>query len=344
MSKFRDPKIRSKRITIRLDSGADVTCIPKHLADNLQLDVNEDSDYVKSLRLIDAAGRSMHAFGSTEVFVIPTHGSLKNQVKKVDMVVTDSTKNSIRLSVDELTRWGLLTDVFWAACSRVEQTTNPTKPTTPAQQSVPNKGTKLDKLEAHFASLPDEAIDDKHCKLLRSLLIASFSDTFKDDLIDRPLLVGPEEKIHFIKDESVTPLNVVRPRAIPIGWRREADLLVRNLLQSKIIERVPHVTEWCSPGAFVPKPSGKGLRLVTDYRAINKHIKRPVYPFPDVNTLKINIPPTTKFLAKVDFSSGYFQVGLADESRDLTCFILPQGRFRYTRTPMGLASSGDLFV
>ena len=105
-----------------------------------------------------------------------------------------------------------------------------------------------------------------------------------------------------------------------------------------------HVTKWCSPCAFVPKPSGKGLRLVTDYRAINKHIKRPVYPFPDVNTLKTNIPPNTKFLAKVDFSSSYFQVGLTEKSHDLTCFILPQGRFRYRRTPMGLASSGDLFV
>ena len=98
------------------------------------------------------------------------------------------------------------------------------------------------------------------------------------------------------------------------------------------------------PGAFVPKPSGKGLRLVTNYRDINKHIKRPVYPFPDFHTLKTNIPSNTKFLAKVDFSSDYFQVGLAEKSRDLKCFILPLGRFLYHRTPMGMASRGDLLV
>ena len=176
------------------------------------------------------------------------------------------------------------------------------------------------------------------------MLISAFSDTFAEDLEGRPLLVGPDEEITYEEDPSVTPLNVARPRITPIGWRAEADLLVRKLLKSCIIERVNHCTKWCSPATFVPKPSGKGLRLVTDFRAINKHIKRPVYPFPDVNQLKSNIPPDTKFLAKLDFSSGYYQVGLAEKSRDLTCFLLPQGRFRYTRTPMGLASSGDLFV
>ena len=140
---------------------------------------------------------------------------------------------------------------------------------------------------------------------------SSFHSTFKDDLINRPLLVGPEENIHFIDDPEVTPVNIARPRAIPIGWRREADLLVRNLLKARIIEQVSHVTPWCSPGGFVPKPSGRGLRLVTNYCAINKQIRRPVCPFPDVETLKTNIPSETKFLAKIDYASGYFQGGSA---------------------------------
>ena len=144
------------------------------------------------------------------------------------MIVTDSKKKSILLSVDKMTRWGLLSDVFWAACSRVEQAAAPTETPTSAQtpKSVPKKASTLDKLKAHFDKLPDESIDEKQCKLLKSLLISSFSDTFKDDLINRPLLLGPEEEIHFINDPTVTPLKVVRPRAIPISWRREADLLV----------------------------------------------------------------------------------------------------------------------
>ena len=149
------------------------------------------------------------------------------------MIITDSKKKSILLSGDKMTRWGLLSDVFWAACSRVEQAAAPTEahPSTQIPKSAPKKSTPLDKLQAHFNKLPDESIDDRECKLLKSLLISTFSDTFKDDLLVHPLLLGPEEEIHFVSDPTVTPLNVVRPRATPIGWRKEADLLVRNLLK-----------------------------------------------------------------------------------------------------------------
>ena len=111
------------------------------------------------------------------------------------MIVTDSKKKSILLSVDELTRWGLLTDVFWAACSCVEKDVAPTDTpkSVPNPKNVPKKASTLDKLKAHFDKLPDKSIDEKQCKLLENLLISSFHDAFKDDLINRPLLVGSEE-------------------------------------------------------------------------------------------------------------------------------------------------------
>ena len=148
------------------------------------------------------------------------------------------------LSLDELTRWGLLTDVFWATCSRVEKDVAPTDTpkSVPSPKNAPKKASTLDKLKAPFENVPDTAIDEKQCKLLKNLMISSFHSTFKDDLINRPLLVGPEEKIHYINDPEVTPVNIARPRAIPIGWRRGADLLVRNLLKTRITEKVSHVT------------------------------------------------------------------------------------------------------
>ncbi|KAK3849659.1 hypothetical protein Pcinc_043598 [Petrolisthes cinctipes] len=38
---------------------------------------------------------------------------------------------------------------------------------------------------------------------------------------------------------------------------------------------------------------------------------------------------------------GYFQVKIAEEDQDLTCFITPWGRYKFKRAPMGLVSSGD---
>ena len=45
----------------------------------------------------------------------------------------------------------------------------------------------------------------------------------------------------------------------------------------------------------------------------------------------------------MDLVSGYHQVTLCEEDRDLTTFITPWGMYRYTRLPMGLCPSGDIF-
>ena len=44
-----------------------------------------------------------------------------------------------------------------------------------------------------------------------------------------------------------------------------------------------------------------------------------------------------------DMTSGYFQIPLKLESKELTTFIILQGRFAYNATPMGLLPSGDTF-
>ena len=46
---------------------------------------------------------------------------------------------------------------------------------------------------------------------------------------------------------------------------------------------------------------------------------------------------------KLDTKSGYWQVPLDDESKDLTTFNTTKGHYRYLRAPMGLTSSSDEF-
>ena len=100
--------------------------------------------------------------------------------------------------------------------------------------------------------------------------------------------------------------------------------------------------EWCSPGFFVPKPGGK-VRLVVDYRGINRHIERPVHPFPSPRDILKGIKPNSKWFLKLDAVQGYYQVPLDEESSSLTTFLLPSGRFRFLRAPMGLSPSSDGF-
>ena len=91
----------------------------------------------------------------------------------------------------------------------------------------------------------------------------------------------------------------------------------------------------------MPKSDGVNVRMVTDYSKINEFVKRPVHPFSSAADIVRSIPAGTRFFAKMDAIHGYFQLALDEESYKLTTFLLPSGRYRYLRAPMGLSSSSD---
>ena len=91
------------------------------------------------------------------------------------------------------------------------------------------------------------------------------------------------------------------------------------------------------------KPCGTKVRLITDYRQLNRAVRRPVHPFPSASDLMKRIKPGSRFFCKLDAIHGYYQVPLSEESSFLTTFLLPEGRFRYLCAPMGLALAGDEF-
>ena len=80
---------------------------------------------------------------------------------------------------------------------------------------------------------------------------------------------------------------------------------------------------------------------MTDFTCLNKYVWRPVHPFPSVMDILKAIPASATCYAKCDATHGYFQVALDEESSKLTTFLLPSGRYRYLRAPMGLSASSD---
>jgi hypothetical protein len=84
--------------------------------------------------------------------------------------------------------------------------------------------------------------------------------------------------------------------------------------------------------------------LVTDYagpRGLNSQILRPTHLFPAAHDIVQAIPPTARYFATADCVHGYFQLALDEESRDLTTFMLPSGRWQYLQGPMGLSTTSD---
>ena len=175
---------------------------------------------------------------------------------------------------------------------------------------------------------------------------ANFNDVLVDNLGQSAgSMKGPPVKIQLNDDKNkIRPLKTLTARQVPVHLKPKADQLIDELLHAGVIVRESNPTEWVSPAHFVPKPGNSGkVRLVTDYRVLNKIISRPVHPFPSAIDLMRQIDPESRWFAKVDAVHGYYQVKLDEESSKLTTFLLPSGKYRYVSAPMGLAPSGDFF-
>ena len=162
--------------------------------------------------------------------------------------------------------------------------------------------------------------------------IAAFPQVFSDTLDERPMCT---ESMKIYLKENAVPYRVSAPRPIPLRFQGPANSEIEKYIKSGIITPCDKPTDWCSPAFFVPKGDGKRVRLVTDYTKLNKFVIRPVHPFPSVSDIVQSIPANSRCFAKLDATHGYFQIPLSEEASQLTTFLLPSGRYRYLRAPMG---------
>ena len=173
-------------------------------------------------------------------------------------------------------------------------------------------------------------------------LIKKYQDVFYSDDKELKPMKGPAMVIHLKKDVDIKPLHLSVARQVPHKYRDDLKKDLERLQAEGVIEKVTWPTTWCSPIVLVPKADGTA-RLTSDNSYLNKYVERPEHPFPSITEIASSIPPDAKHFTVVDLKMGYFQIPLAEESRDLTTFITPFGRWRYTRSVMGLCSSSDEF-
>ena len=103
------------------------------------------------------------------------------------------------------------------------------------------------------------------------------------------------------------------------------------MLEQDVIEEVNKPSHWVSNLVIVPKKSGD-LMVCCDLREVNHAVVRERYVLPKVDDT-LHALRGSKYFAKVDAKSGFFQLPLAEESRYITMFITPRGCYRFKRTP-----------
>jgi len=91
------------------------------------------------------------------------------------------------------------------------------------------------------------------------------------------------------------------------------------------------------------KDGQSGVRLVIDYRFLNKSTIADAFPFPEIVEVIQKIG-NANFISTFDASSGYWQTKIKESDQWKSAFVCDAGLFEWTRTPFGMKSSGNTFV
>ena len=115
---------------------------------------------------------------------------------------------------------------------------------------------------------------------------------------------------------------------------------VERLCKLGVLKRVNR-SEWAAPTFIIPKKDGT-VRFISDFRELNKWIRRQPYPIPHIQDMLLNLEGF-QYATSLDLNMGYYHIELSPFSKRLCTIVLPFGKFEYQRIPMGLCNSPDIF-
>ncbi|KAL0150323.1 hypothetical protein M9458_054431, partial [Cirrhinus mrigala] len=151
-----------------------------------------------------------------------------------------------------------------------------------------------------------------------------------------------KEPYHIELEQGVVPYALSTPRRVPLPLRDKVREELERMERMGVISKVTEPTAWCSGMVVVPKPTKNKLRICVDLTPLNAAVKRERHILPAVDQT-LAMMSDAKVFTKLDARSGFWQIPLTPESRPLTTFITPFGRYFFNRLPFGIASAPEHF-
>ncbi|XP_014670345.1 PREDICTED: uncharacterized protein LOC106811290 [Priapulus caudatus] len=166
---------------------------------------------------------------------------------------------------------------------------------------------------------------------------------FGCNVITRRIVVFPGLSGTILSKDALIELSIVRLNLDPpTETTRKPDNVQVPEQKARIITPQTKATDWVLPIVVEQKKNSDDIRLCVNFKPLNKFSKSEVYESPSVLETVQNVQANEGSLfTKFDAQKGYHQLKIAEESKDLTTFITPFGRFRYERAPFGINSISE---
>ena len=127
---------------------------------------------------------------------------------------------------------------------------------------------------------------------------------------------------------------------IPKAYTDMLKLKVERLEKAGVLKRV-NQSKWAAPTFIIPKKDGS-VRFILDFCKLNKQIKRKLFPIPKIQDMLLKLEGF-KYATSLDLNMGYYHIKLSPNSKRLCTIVLPWGKYKYQRLPMGLCNGPDIF-
>ena len=137
------------------------------------------------------------------------------------------------------------------------------------------------------------------------------------------------------------PYALYTARNVPIPLRTKVKQELARMKKLGVISKVQEPTCWCAGMVVVPKKSGE-VRICVDLKPLNESVLRETHPLPGVDETLAKLTGAT-VMSKLDANSGFWQITLSKDSRELTTFITPFGRYCFNKLPFGISSAPEHF-
>lgn len=152
--------------------------------------------------------------------------------------------------------------------------------------------------------------------------------------------VGCLELKHRIELSSEVPV-VKSQYKVPAHYQERAKNALEKTVEADLIREGD--SKYSSPAFMVPKGKSEELRLVIDYRELNKITVDDPFPIPDMLNV-VNQAARFALFSTLDIRGGYWHFQMAPEDQHKTAFVILDKQYVCIAMPMGLKNAPKTFA